>query len=63
MGALKSAMFDIGYTAEEIGITETAQKYHMSEEDVKMCIMFVNSFDGSWEEFEQHAGSWQPTIH
>jgi hypothetical protein len=56
-------MFDIGYTAEEIGITETAQKYHMSEEDVKMCIMFVNSFDGSWEEFEQHAGSWQPTIH
>ena len=63
MGQLKSAMFDVGYSAEEIGIAKTAQKYHMSEEDVRMCIMFVNSFDGSWEEFEEQAKAWEPTIH
>ena len=63
MGALKSAMFDIGYTAEEIGIPAAAQKYSMSEDDVKMCIMFVNSFDGTWEDYIQYSSTNGPVIH
>tara|TARA_R110002096_G_scaffold29445_2_gene88589 strand:+ start:339 stop:530 length:192 start_codon:yes stop_codon:yes gene_type:complete len=63
MGALKSAMFDIGYHAEEHGIAKTAQQYMMSEDDVKLCILFVNSFTGSWEEWQEGIEQESPTIH
>tara|TARA_R100000935_G_scaffold39058_1_gene60508 strand:- start:769 stop:960 length:192 start_codon:yes stop_codon:yes gene_type:complete len=63
MGSLKSAMFDIGYHAEEHGVAQTADQYMMSEDDVKVCILFVNSFDGTWEDYLAYSAKNGPVIH
>ena len=43
MGRLKNAMFDIGHEAMEIGLEATADKYSMSVDDIKFCVLFVLS--------------------
>ena len=68
MGALKSAMMDIGYFVLdqhdlENGITLAEQKYNMSEDDVKMCVLFVEAYDGSWSAYIQDCMSNMPSVH
>tara|TARA_R110002012_G_scaffold233353_1_gene406506 strand:- start:12990 stop:13196 length:207 start_codon:yes stop_codon:yes gene_type:complete len=68
MGALKSAMMDIGYFVLdqhdlENGITLAEQKYNMSEDDVKMCVLFVEAYDGSWSDYIQDCMSNMPSVH
>tara|TARA_R110000803_G_scaffold119741_1_gene187970 strand:- start:462 stop:659 length:198 start_codon:yes stop_codon:yes gene_type:complete len=65
MGKLKSAMMDIGYKAMDIGIDDAASEFNMSEEDIKACVMFANSYSGRWEQFvsEGHWDDVGPIIH
>tara|TARA_B100000214_G_scaffold303375_1_gene234063 strand:+ start:516 stop:713 length:198 start_codon:yes stop_codon:yes gene_type:complete len=51
MGRLKNAMFDIGHEAMEIGLEATAEKYCMSVDDIKFCVLFVCAYDGDWQQF------------
>ena len=68
MGQLKSAMMDIGYTVLESynienGIAHAVQKYSMPEEDVKMCVLLVEAYDGPWEDYLQEATALRPKLH
>lgn len=68
MGALKSAMMDIGYSVLdfhdiESGITNAMHKYSMSEDDVKMCVLFVEAFDGPWGDYLEALKENQPSLH
>jgi len=66
MGALKSAMMDIGHKAMDIGIEEASNVYRMSEDDIKSCVLFAYGYDGNWDQFVSQ-GLWDdlnsPTIH
>ena len=53
MGKLKNAMFDVGYYAMEHGIEATTEQFNLAETDVQTCILFVESFTGTWEEYLQ----------
>ena len=44
MGRLKSAMMDVGEDAMDIGIQAASNKHHLSEEDVKLCILLACHF-------------------
>ena len=68
MGALKSVMMDIGYFVLDqgdlyTGITLAEQKYSMSEDDVKMCVLFVEAYDGSWEDYIKECSENMPSVH
>jgi len=65
MGKLKSAMMDIGHRAMDIGIDDAVSEFTMSEEDIKACVLFANSYSGRWEQFVAE-GLWNemgPTVH
>tara|TARA_Y100001970_G_C14209873_1_gene846240 strand:+ start:323 stop:538 length:216 start_codon:yes stop_codon:yes gene_type:complete len=71
MGRLKSAMFDVGYFAIENGITAAQEEFHMSEGDIKACVLFTCAFQGEegstqedeWDQFVQQ-GNWEePKLH
>jgi len=68
MGGLKSAMMDIGYFVLdqhdlERGIALAQEKYTMSEDDIKMCVLFVEAYDGSWSDYIKECISNMPAIH
>ena len=46
-------MFDVGYYAMEHGIEATTEQFNLAETDVQTCILFVESFTGTWEEYLQ----------
>ena len=49
MGRLKSAMMDVGEEAMEIGIEAASTKHHLTEDDVKLCILLACGFQGERE--------------
>jgi len=63
MGRLKSAMMDVGEEAMEIGIQAASTKHHISEEDVKFCILLACGYDGDWEQFVAEGHMEGPKIH
>ena len=63
MGRLKSAMMDVGEEAMTIGIEEAAIRHHLSEEDIKLCILLACGYDGDWEQFVAEGHMEGPKIH
>ena len=63
MGRLKSAMMDVGEDAMDIGIQAASNKHHLSEEDVKLCILLACGYQGDWEQFVAEGHMQGPIIH
>ena len=63
MGRLKSAMMDVGEEAMEIGIEAASMKHHLTEEDVKLCILLACGFQGEWEQFVEEGHMQGPVLH
>lgn len=55
MGAIKNLMFDVGYYAMDNGIQAAVKKFKVDEEEVKACILFTCSYDGTWEQFQSES--------
>jgi len=56
-------MMDVGEEAMEIGIQAASTKHHLSEEDVKFCILLACGYDGDWEQFVAEGHMEGPKIH
>ena len=63
MGRLKSAMMDVGEEAMEIGIEAASMKHHLTEDDVKLCILLACGFQGEWEQFVEEGYMQGPLLH
>jgi|TARA_B100001094_G_scaffold272639_1_gene278587 hypothetical protein len=63
MGRLKSAMMDVGEDAMDIGISAASVKHHLSEEDIKLCILLACGYDGDWDQFVKEGHMQGPIIH
>jgi hypothetical protein len=51
MGKLKSTMMDIGYKAMDIGVQEASKHFGIPEDDVRTCVLFADSYDGTWTDY------------
>ena len=56
-------MWDVGEYATDHGIKAAMSKYFESADGVKICIMFVNAYDGDWDQFIIDGGYNPPPIH
>ena len=63
MGRLKSAMMDVGEEAMQMGIEATAIKHHLTEDDVKLCILLACGFQGEWDQFIAEGHMQGPVLH
>lgn len=51
MGALKHWMHSVYEDCFALGIPATAEKYNISEQEVKQVTMTWDGFDGPWESY------------
>ena len=51
MAKLKNAMFDVAYYAMDHGVDAATIHFNLSEKDVQTCILFAESFSGTWDEY------------
>ncbi len=56
-------MWNVGEYASDHGIEAAMTKYFESEDGVKICVMYVNSYDGDWDQFISDGGYQPPAIH
>jgi len=63
MSVIKNYMWDVGEYATDHGIKAAMSKYFESADGVKICIMFVNAYDGDWDQFIVDGGYQPPAIH
>ena len=55
MGALKAYMNDIHDSCVDIGVTATAEKFKISQQEVKNTTMVWAGHDGTWEDFVSYS--------
>ena len=55
MGALKAYMNDIHDSCIDIGVTATAEKFKISQQEVKNTTMVWAGHDGTWEDFVSYS--------
>jgi hypothetical protein len=63
MSVIKNYMWNVGEYASDHGIEAAMTKYFESEDGVKICVMYVNSYDGDWDQFISDGGYQPPAIH
>ena len=63
MSPIKNYMWAVGEYATDHGIKAAMNKYFESEEGVKVCITFIHSYAGDWDQFMVEGGWKAPTIH
>ena len=56
-------MYTVAEYAITNGIPATMEKFFESEDNVKVCILFADSYDGSWEDYIKHSNWEEPKLH
>ena len=56
-------MMDVGEEAMEIGIEAASMKHHLTEDDVKLCILLACGFQGEWDQFIAEGYMQGPVLH
>ena len=51
MSHIKNYMFTVAEYAHIYGIPATMEKFFESEDNVKVCILFADCYDGSWDDY------------
>lgn len=63
MSHVKNYMFTVAEYAIDNGIPATMDRFFESEDNVKTCLMFASSYDGSWDDYVTQ-GNWEePKLH
>ena len=63
MSHIKNYMYTVAEYAIINGIPATMEKFFESEDNVKVCILFADSYDGSWEDYIKHSNWEEPKLH
>tara|TARA_R100001510_G_C7631910_1_gene190629 strand:+ start:1022 stop:1213 length:192 start_codon:yes stop_codon:yes gene_type:complete len=63
MSHVKNYMFTVADYAISNGIPATMEKFFETEDNVKVCILFADSYDGTWEDYIKQTNWEEPKLH
>ena len=63
MSHIKNYMYTVAEYAIINGIPATMEKFFESEDNVKVCILFADCYDGSWDDYVKQNKWEEPKLH